>query len=525
MTVLGLKTYTVMSSLSENNKRIAKNTLVLYARMLLMMCIGLFTSRVILNTLGVEDFGIYNVVGGVVMLFTFLNGALASATSRHITYEIGKGGGRALKTIFGVSLSVHGVLGLLVVLLSETIGLWFFYQKMQIPSGRITAAIWVYQLSVVSTVVSIMMIPYNAVVIAYERMSAFAWMSLLDAVLKLLIVYLLVVIPADKLIAYALLFFVVSLIDQLIYIIYCWCHFPEVRVGFLWERSLSREFSSFAFWSLFGNMAGMAYTQGLNLLLNVFFGPVVNAARGIAVQVQGIVQRFINNFQMALNPQITKSYAVGDLPSMHALMFRSARFSYFLMFLLSLPLLLETDFILKVWLKQVPDDTATFCRIILCTSLIYTLANPMVVANQATAQVKRYQLVCGGILLTILPFSYVALKLGAPAYSVFLIHFFVELVCQYARMYMLRDLIHLPVSAYVRHIYRPVFIVSAVSIVVPLAVYAVLPVGGLVRFLAVGFLSVVSVAVVVYTMGLSDRERAFVREMMAKRVGLLMQKK
>ena len=506
-----------MADISANNKRIAKNTLILYIRMFVFMAIGFYTSRVILNTLGVEDYGVYNVVGGIVTMFTFINGALASATSRNITFELGTGNKEKLRAVFGTGLTIHGIVSLIIILAAETIGLWLFYHKMQIPVDRMDAAMWVYQLSVLSAALSIMMVPYNAAIIAHEKMSAFAWITLLDAILKLVIVFLLVVIPYDKLIIYALLFFLVSVVDQLIYVIYCFKHFPESHSGFLWNNIILKEMSSFAGWSLFGNLAGVAFTQGVNILLNIFFGPVVNAARGVAVQVQSIVQQFIRNFQVALNPQITKSYAANELGEMHKLMFRSARFSFLLMFFISLPVLLETNFLLVIWLKIVPENTVLFFRLIMCTSLIYATANPLIIANQATGIVKNYQIVCGCILLTILPISYLVLKLGAPAYSVFVVHFVVEAVAQFARMYMLRHLIDLPVSAYMKQIYLPLLGVIVTSAILPLGVHCALD-EGVLRFLAVGAVSVLSVGLASWRLGLTQNERRFLLEKIREKI-------
>ena len=506
-----------MADISANNKRIAKNTLILYIRMFVFMAIGFYTSRVILNTLGVEDYGVYNVVGGIVTMFTFINGALASATSRNITFELGTGNNEKLRAVFGTGLTIHGIVSLIIILAAETIGLWLFYHKMQIPVDRMDAAMWVYQLSVLSAVLSIMMVPYNAAIIAHEKMSAFAWITLLDAILKLVIVFLLVVIPYDKLIIYALLFFLVSVIDELIYIVYCFKHFPESHSGFVWNNLLLKEMSSFAGWSLFGNIAFTTYTQGINLLLNMFFGPIVNAARGVAIQVQNIVLQFIRNFQVALNPQITKSYAANELGEMHKLMFRSARFSFLLMYFLSLPVLLETDFILVLWLKIVPENTVLFFRLIMCTSLIYATANPLIIANQATGVVKNYQMVCGSILLTILPLSYIALKMGAPAYSVFVIHFIVELITQIARMCLLRHLIQLSVSAYMKQIYLPLLGVIVTSAILPLGVHCALD-EGVLRFLAVGAVSVLSVGLASWTLGLTQNERRFLLEKIREKI-------
>ena len=497
-----------MSDTSTNNKRIAKNTLLLYVRMLFMMAISLFTSRVILGTLGVEDYGIQNVVGGIVAMFGFLNGSMSSATQRYITFALGKGDKDRLQTVFCTALQIHALIAVIIVLLGETVGLWFLYNKMQLPADRMNAAFWVLQCSIVSTVVMIVSVPYNACIIAHEKMSAFAYISVLEAVLKLVIVYLLLVFPFDKLIVLAVLTLIVQLFIRFCYSIYCHRHFEETKYRHVWDKTLFKEMNGFAVWSLWGNLSVVLYTQGLNMILNVFFGPVVNAARAIAVQVQGAVQQFVGNFQMALNPQITKNYASGNLEQMHSLMFRSARFSFLLLFFLSLPVLLETKFILTLWLKTVPDNAVIFTQIMICISLIYTTANPCVIANQATGKVKVYQMVVGGILLTILPISYIVLKLGAPAYSVFIVHFCVESVAQFTRMYMLRKLINLPVRQYLHNIYFPIVATVAVAIILPTIIHLQLD-NGWMRFIAVGFAGVVSVGASAFFIGFTKNERLF----------------
>lgn len=498
-----------MTDVSANNKRIAKNTLMLYVRMLLTMLVSLYTSRVVLNTLGVEDYGIYNVVGGVVSMFGFINSSMSSATQRYITFALGQGDDDKLRKVFSTALQIHFLIAGLIIILCETVGLWFMYTQMQIPDERIRAAFWVLQCSILSTAVMIISVPYNADIIAHEKMSAFAYISILEVVLKLVIVYALVISPFDKLIVYAILLLAVQVFIRFCYNFYCSRHFKETKYQHIRDKQLFKEMTGFAGWSMFGNLSGVLYTQGLNMLLNVFFGPVVNAARAVAVQVQNVVQQFVSNFQMALNPQITKTYAKGELTEMHKLMFRSARFSFFLIFFLSLPILFETEFILKVWLKTVPENTVIFLRIIICTSLIYSLANPLIVANQATGKVKKYQAICGSILLMILPISYVCLKLGFPAYSVFVVHFVMESMTQLARMIMLRPLIGVRVWDYFKNIYARVLVVVVLSVLFPLLVYKLMD-DTVLRFFIVCTVCVLSVGTVVYTIGLSKNERAFV---------------
>lgn len=495
-------------SQSANNKRIAKNTLLLYVRMLFGMLVSLFTSRVILQTLGVEDYGVYNVVGGVITMFTFLNSAMSSATSRYITFEIGKGNMEQLKKVFSTALQIHAAIALLIVTLGETVGLWFLMNELVIPDGRMEAAMWVYQCSIVTAVVTIMSVPYNADIIAHEKMSAFAYISVLEIILKLAIVYLLVVLPFDKLKVYAVLVLMVGLLIRYIYTRYCHKHFEESHYIHRIDKPLLKEMSSFAGWSFWGNLAAILYSQGLNMMLNIFFGPVVNAARGIATQIQSVVTQFVTNFQMALNPQITKTYASGEMDKMHSLMFRSARFSFMLLFFLSLPIMLETNYILTLWLGIVPENTVIFARIIIAISLIYTIANPCVIANQATGKVKVYQAVVGGLLLLILPISYIVLKMGAPAYSVFIVHFCVESVAQFARMYMLRNMIDLPLLSYVKNIYLPIMGVVLLSVVLPMLVYNNMQ-EGIIRFLIVGMTCVLSVAMTSLFVGMTRNERSF----------------
>lgn len=494
---------------TQDNKRIAKNTLMLYARMLFTMGVSLFTSREILQVLGIEDYGIYNVVGGIVTMFTFLNGGMIAATQRYLTFEIGRKDKVQLSKVFSTSIQIHALIALAVILLSETIGLWFLYEKMVIPSTRLYAAFWVFQCSVIACVVSIISVPYNAAIVAHEKMSAFAYISIIEVSLKLLVVYLLYISDWDKLIAYAILLLLVQLFIRYIYVHYCKKHFSESKYRHEINKPLLKEMSSFAGWGFCGSLAHILYTQGLNMMLNIFFGPVINAARGIAIQVQNAVQGFVGNFQMALNPQITKNYAMGNLCQMHSLMFRSARFSFFLLYFLTLPIFLEADYILALWLKTPPDNAAVFTRWILAISLIYTISNPCIIANQATGKIKVYQLTVGGILLLILPISYIILSLGAPAYSVFIVHFFIECIAQITRMYLLRKLINLPIRAYIKNLYLPILTVTITSCLIPLYVQSILP-NGFVRLIVVGLISIISVGLIVFLIGLTKNERGFI---------------
>ena len=479
-----------------------------------MMAISLYTSRVVLNTLGVEDYGIYNVVGGVVAMFGFINSSMSSATQRYITFALGKGDFGNLQKVFSTALQIHVLISVLIIILGETVGLWFMYEKMQIPAERMDAAFWVLQCSIISTVIMILSVPYNADIIAHEKMSAFAYISIIEAILKLVIVYMLLISPFDKLIFYAFLILIVQLLIRFCYSLYCNKHFKESKYQRTWDKHLFKEMTGFAGWSMFGNLSAVLFGQGLNMLLNVFFGPIVNAARAVAVQVQNAIQQFVGNFQMALNPQITKTYAKGELNEMHKLMFRSARFSFFLLFLLSLPVLFETKFILTIWLKTVPENTVIFLRIMICISLIFTLSNPLMIANQATGKVKKYQIICGSIQIMILPISYVFLKLDFPAYSVFIVHFITELITQCVRMILLKPLIGLRVKDYLYNVYSRVILVVMISIIIPLTIYLNMD-NTVIRFFLVCMVSILSVSIVAYSLGLSKKEQEFVKSKIA----------
>lgn len=458
-----------------NNSRIARNTLLLYFRMLFIMAVQLYTSRVVLNTLGVTDYGIYNVVGGIVTMFSFLNSAMTTSTQRYITYELGTGNFQRLRQVFVTSVNIHILISVIVVLLGETVGLWFFMEKMVIPEERMAAAMWVYQASILTTVIAIMSYPYNATIVAHEKMAAFAYISILEALLKLLVVYLLVIVYYDKLILYAVLITTVQLLICLCYSNYCRKHFSETQYYLYGNKKLFTEMLGFAGWNLWGNLAGILFGQGLNILLNMFFGPAVNAARAVAVQVQSAIHQFSTNFQMALNPQITKTYAVGQLTEMHRLVYRSSKFTFFLLFTICLPVLIEAPVILRIWLKTVPDYTVIFLRIMMVTMIIDSTANPLMVSAAATGRVKKYQSVVGGILLSIVPLSYIVLKLGGAPWSVFLVHLIICCVAYIVRLFIIRPMIKLHIRQFVCQVIVRCMVVAATSVLVPLCLYKVLP--------------------------------------------------
>ena len=430
--------------------------------MMFIILVSLYTSRVILKTLGVEDYGIYNVVGGFVSMFGFLNTAMSATTQRYITYSLGTENTAQLNKVFSNCVMTHILIALIVLLFAESVGLWFLFNKMIIPESRMTAAFVVFQCSVVSTVVLILSVPYNADIIAHEKMSAFAYISIVEVTLKLLIVFLLKFSGIDKLIFYGILLLIVQCSIRLIYGSYCKRHFEETKFRIIWDFSLFKEMLSFAGWNLWGGVSNIMYTHGVNLLLNLFFGPTVNAARGIAIQVQNAISQFANSFQMAINPQITKSYAQRDYAYMHKLVFRSSKFTFILLFILSLPIFTETEAILKLWLGVVPNWTVVFLRLMLCIVIIDSVANPFMVSVAATGNVKLYQSIIGGTMLLIVPTSYIFLKLGCAPNIVFITHLFFAVLTFILRLFIVKRLIHFSIIEYCK-----VCIFKMIAIVVP----------------------------------------------------------
>ncbi len=397
-----------MTSQAENTRRIAKNTMFLYVRMLFSMLVSLYTSRVVLNTLGVEDYGIYGVVGGVVGMFSFLNASMSGATSRFLTYEMGRGYSLKLRETFSSALLIHIGIALIIFILSETIGLWFLEYKLVIPAERMFAARWVYQLSILSTVVGITQIPYNATIIAHEKMGVYAYVEILNVVLKLLIVYLLVVGHMDKLILYSSLVLLVTTSIAFIYRIYCVKNFEETHFKCVWKPELLRPMLSYSGLDLYGNMSVMARQQGVNMLLNIFFGPILNAASSIATQVQGAVGAFTSNVLVASKPQIIKLYASQNFKEMITLMRNTIRINMLLFSLLTIPLICEIDFVLGIWLKNVPPYAAVFCVYTLLFNLFANMSNVLVTGVHATGKIWRPSLINGTLYLLVVPVSYFA---------------------------------------------------------------------------------------------------------------------
>ncbi|MEG1861819.1 MAG: MATE family efflux transporter [Bacteroidaceae bacterium] len=504
-------TIKMISNNSQNNKRIAKNTMMLYIRMLLIMAVTLYTSRVVLEVLGVTDFGIYNVVGGVVMLFSFLNGSMSISVQRYLSYELGTGNKTRLNEIFCMSMNIHALISLVVFLLAETVGLYILYHYINVSPERGNVVFWLYQWSVLACCTSFYQIPYNAMIISSERMDVFAYISIIETVLRLAIVYLLTIIAVDKLSLYGFLTFVITVLITISYILYCYAKFKEARFRRYWNKRMFLELLGFASWSAMGELAWVAVNQGVNIVLNIFFGPVVNAARGIAYQVNGALSKFVQSFQTAMNPQIIKMYAAHDLEAMTLLTFRGIRFSYYLLLLFSLPILLNTEYILSLWLKIVPDYTVLFCQLAILNALIDVLSNLFATVVKAYGRIRNYQMIVSFCLILNLPLSYIALDQGLSPEYTFYVYSVLSATLIILRLLLVKRMVNISIRKYLKEVISPVVFVSILSVIVPYFVASQLE-HTFLTFTGVSILSMISVSIVVYIIGLSQTERFFIRK-------------
>ena len=504
--------------MATDNARIASNTLFLYFRMFLVMGVSLVTAGVTLRVLGSVDYGLNSVLGGVVAMFSFLNGSLSGAASRNLTYELGRGDLKRVGEVFNVSLVAFLGLALAIVALSETIGLWFFYHKMVIPQERMRAAFWVLQLSIASVPLSLSMVPYNAVLVAHENMKIYAYVSIADAVVRLLIVYALVVSPFDKLVTLASLGFVWSIVTIAFYQYYCRSKYEETRLRFCRDGQLYKSIFQFAGCDLIGNLSGLAQGQGFNLLLNTFFGPVVNAARGIAYGLQGMTAQFSGNFIVAVTPQIIKSYAQGDYDGMWNLVKRASCFSYYLMLLLALPAWIEADFLLRLWLGSYPEHTIPFFHLIVVVCLLETIGRPLVKVVHATGKMLLGNLTVGITLCLAFPVAYFCLRKGCPPESVFWCASVSWAVGNVLLWFVLRHYHKYNVLDYALAVYGRCALVTLVALGVPAAVCTRIMSPSIARMLLTGIITSASVGVTALYLGMSASDRAHLFQWMRMKI-------
>lgn len=493
--------------------RIAKNTLMLYVRMLVLMLVGLYTSRVVLEALGEDDMGVYNVVGGVVAMFTVISGALNSAVSRFITFEMGKGEDAQLNKVYSTAVTIQLILAAIVVLLAEPIGLWFINNEMTIDPGRIPEAELVLHFSLGAFVVNLMSVPQMASITAHERMSAYAYIGILDALLRLGTALLIMHSSGDRLVLYAALMMATVILVRIAYGVYCRRNFEECRYNPVFDRPLIRRMFAFAGWNFVGVTSGVLRDQGGNILVNLFSGAAgtaVNAARGMAVQLNGAVQGFVTNFMTAVNPQITKSYASGEHDYMFSLVRKSSRMSFYLLMMLVVPLILNTDIVVGLWLKEVPAHTVFFVQLFLVFALSESLSNPMITAMLATGRIRNYQLVVGGIQLLNIPVSYVFLACGAIPEVTVMVAIALSQICLWARLVMLSRATGFPVRDFVTGVYvKCIFVVLPCAVSIPVLFELMKPAGIWGAAFSVA-ISVVWTAFVVYIIGMEKDERSMV---------------
>lgn len=506
-----------MPDQSVNNRRIVRNTLFLYFRMFLVMGITLFTSRIVLSTLGIEDFGIYNVVGGIVAMSGIMNGAMSVSAQRYLTFEIGRGDHVRLKQVFNMCVLIFALFSFITLILAETAGLWFLNNKMVIPPGRLPAANRIFQFSVFASIASLMVIPYNALIIARERMNVYAYIGILEVLLKLGVVYLLLIIPVDRLSVYGCLMFLSQVVVTGAYVSYCRKRFPESRYRFYWERPLFKELVSYSGWNLFGSAASLVKGQGLNVLLNLFFNPSVNAARGIAYQVNSAITQFFTNFYTAVRPQITKYYAQGNQEEMNRLVFRSSRFSFYLIMLVSMPVIIETPYLINLWLGQLPEYVVPFTRLVVVISAVDATSAPLMTAAHATGRIRLYQSLVGTMTLLNIPVSYAFLQFGTSPLAVFHVSLVISVLCLFMRLWIVHRLMAFPVRSYIIQVLGTSISVCVVSSIVPLAAYLWME-ENIFSVLGVCLLCLVSSAVTIYSIGMNGGERHFIVGIVKKKI-------
>lgn len=484
---------------------------MLYIRMLFLMIVNLYTSRVILQALGVEDYGVYNAIAGFIAMFSMVSSAIASAISRFITFVLGQGDKDKLKKVFSTAIIIQLTLATIVVVLVEAVGVWFLNTHMTIPDGREVAANWVLQFALVTFVLNLWSTPYNAALIAHEKMAAFAYIGIFEGVANLIIAFMVMYSPFDRLIVYGAFICLIALITRMIYNGYCKKHFDECIFKWTFDYNLFKEMFSFAGWNFIGSISGLLRDQGINILFNVFCGPIINAARGLAIQVQTAVFKFSSNFYVAVQPQITKSYASDNVDESHDLVLRSSRFAFLLLTALIVPLITETDFILQLWLKEVPAHTTSFVQIILLCTLIDSLSTPLIYLMLATGNIKRYQIVVGLFNFINFPVAWIILYCGGSPELAQLSIIFFSLGALILRISMLRPLTHFPVRDFmVSTVSRCLFIVT-ICFIVSLTISQKMD-NGLSRFILNFSVTELTLGILLLTIGLNTGEKKIIFE-------------
>ena len=506
-----------MTSELSSNRRIAKNTVYLYIRMLITMVVTLYTSRVVLQTLGVEDYGVYNVIGGIVVMFAFLSSSMSNATQRFISYGIGKGDTELLKTTFSMSMNCHIIITLILVVLSETVGLWFVNTQLNIPEGRMYAAQWVYQFSILTFAVGILRIPYNASIISYERLSFYAYVSIIEVLLKLGVVFLLVISPLDKLITYAALLFVVSLLCYFAYYVYCKIQFKICSYHLMWDKKAFKELMGFSGWSMLSGGTNLVTQQGCNILLNIFKGVVVNAAAGIASQVSSAIYGFVSNFQLAFQPQIVKLHAAGEKEEQVILMLRTASLSYFLLLVICIPFFINTGYVINLWLGTIPEYSVEFCQWMLIAGLIDSTQAPLFMAIYATGNIKNYTIWLSSLFILLIPLSWIALYMGLSPVYVFIIRALIILVQAIVRLFYVKSFLEFPSVRFVKILFFRLIPTTVIALFSSILIKGCFE-EGLIPFVITTLLSIIVTVIFVYLIGLSADEKQYAKSIVQTRL-------
>jgi O-antigen/teichoic acid export membrane protein len=505
--------------MSTSTARIAKNTLALYFRQVLIILVSLYTLRGVLETLGAEDYGIYNVAAGVVAMFGFLSGSMAIASQRYFSFEIGRGDYEQLRRVFSLSLSIYVLIIAAVLILAETAGLWFVVNKLIIPLERRNAALWVYQFAIISFLFTVLTVPYMAMIIAHEDMNIYAYVSIVEAVLKLGIVFVLKFIQWDKLKLYALLLCAAAVAVTAIYRSICGKKYRECKFRFYWNKILFKEIAGFTGWSMFGSLTTIVRNQAVTILLNQFFNPVVAAARGISLQVNSAASSFSNNFSSALQPQIVKTYGAGEKDRMFWLISNGAKVTWFLLFLFALPLMMEMPFILSLWLKNPPEYTVIFTRLAIIDVLVNSISFPLMTAARAPGNIRLYESILGSIQICCFIITWIVLLLGAPAESAILVSIGTSAVMFFARLLIVHRLLSYPIRRFVHEALVPVCLVTVSAAIFPGIAYVMMK-QSLLRFCIVLPVSVISICFWMYIIGLNKAGRVRIKELFMRKIGL-----
>lgn len=501
--------YTISLMISETNKKIARNTIYLYIRTFVSILISLYTSRKILEALGVIDFGILNIVGGVITMLSFLNGSMSVATQRFLSFELGHNDGQNYNKVFNMSVLIHIALATLLLIVAETFGLWFVNTQLNIPAERMYAANWIYQVTVISAMLNVLQTPYNASIVSHEQFHIYAYVGLGESFGKLFFVLILLVYPYDRLVIWGFAIFTLQFLIALIYRMYCIRQFPECKLHLKWNKVIFNSMAQFTGWNMFGTIAWLLKDQGVNILMNLFGGPVANAARGVSYQVSGAIQNLTGGFQSAVNPQLTKRYAAHESEATYNLMCESSKISYFLLFTIALPVMMEADFILDLWLVEVPPMTALFTRIIIIEALLNALGGPMITSLMATGNIKWYQIVVSSSLLFIIPVAYLLLKNGYSIETPLIVSVIFIMVGNIVRLIFCKKQLGLSLRRYIGNVVFPIVAVSILVIIFPLIIHFYMDEGWS-RLLITTFVSCIAMGILTYTIGMTASERTFI---------------